>query len=1184
METAPLKSFAAWARRELITQVSARLTAVLAPASPERVESQCAVAVLERDIAAAGGGSTGREAIVDRVAYTWFNRIIAFRFMDANGYTGTGVVSPAHGQQTGQPEILADAKRGNIDPAVVGNRRTLDTIIGLLDGTRPSTDAQGEAYTLLLAEYCRYWNRSMPFMFEREGDYTELLIPSNLLAADSILTKTVAALTEEVCRDVEVIGWLYQFYISERKDEVFAGFKKGKKAGAAEIPAATQLFTPHWIVRYLVENSVGRLWMLNHPSSRLVEQMDYYIAPVDEQTDFLRISTPEELTFIDPACGSGHMLAYAFDLLYAIYEEEGYAPSEIPGLILSRNLYGTEIDPRAAALAAFALMMKARARKRRFLRQPEQPRIRVIEPVAFSTDELDQLAGTKIGSPASHRFWQSFIYADVLGSLIVPDAAALSEAKERLAVFDADTLDAADLRARAEQVVAQAEYLTRSYAVVVTNPPYMGSSNMGSVLSTRVKKHHPEAKSDLFAAFIERCLGLAEAEHGLVAMITMQAWMFLGSFEKLRRRILYDAPPVTMLHLGERAFDLIGGEVVSTTAFILEPRRTADEPCQYFRVVPGNSEAEKEHLFKEALAGPSDLRFSARPQTLLALPGGRIAYWLSPAMTRAFTMGKSLGEVAEPKVGLQTGDNARFLRQWFEVSQSRTCFDADSRESAVTSGAKWFPHLKGGEFRKWWGNQDYVINWENDGAELWNFRPRSVIRNPDYYFKPAISWSRLSSGDIGFRFSLCGFIENDKSPFIVSESSNRLLLSLLNSSTSNHLMAILAPTIMFEIGQLSELPLLQSRDTNHSPTPGSVAASRLIHLFRYDWNAYETSWGFEGSPLVQYARSKGSLADALEHWWQNSLSAACEAQKLETENNRYWAEVYGLQDEVPIEVPSSRVSLTSNPYFRYAPNKGAIRTDVEYRRLFTADAIRDLISYGVGCLFGRYSLDKPGLILADHGTTVQDYLVKVPQPTFMPGKDNVLPIVDGDWFEGDIVARFRQFLRVAFGDEHFGENLRFIEESLGVKSLREYFITRAGGSRFYDDHVKRYKKRPIYWLFSSPKGSFNALIYMHRYTPSMVSTVLNEYLREYITKLEASFQHQERLAAGEGTPRQKAAASKETERLRKILLELREYERDVLYPLASQQVAIDLDDGVKANYPKFYPALRKIKGLEAADD
>ena len=391
METAPLKSFATWARTALIREVAARIAVVLAPASPERVEQPSAVAALEKAISAAGGGDAGRAAVADKVAYTWFNRIIALRFMDANGYTGIGVVSPERGREGGQPEVLAEAKRGNIDSTVVTNKRTVETVTSLLNGTRRSDDPQGEAYALLLAEYCRYWNRSMPFMFEREGDYTELLIPANLLADDSVLARAVTVLTEEVCQDVEVIGWLYQFYISERKDEVFAGFKKNKKAGAAEIPAATQLFTPHWIVRYLVENSLGRLWLLNRPTSRLAEQMDYYIAPVDEETDFLKIASPEELKIIDPACGSGHMLTYAFDLLYAIYEEEGYAPSDIPGLILANNLYGTEIDPRAGALAAFALTMKARARQRTFFNKKVEPNICVIEPIFFTPGELDTL-------------------------------------------------------------------------------------------------------------------------------------------------------------------------------------------------------------------------------------------------------------------------------------------------------------------------------------------------------------------------------------------------------------------------------------------------------------------------------------------------------------------------------------------------------------------------------------------------------------------------------------------------------------------------------------------------------------------------------------------------------------------------------------------------------------------------
>ena len=421
METAPLKSFATWARTALIREVAARIAVVLAPASPERVEQPSAVAALEKAVRAAGGGDAGRAAVADKVAYTWFNRIIALRFMDAKGYTGTGVVSPQAGVEGGQPEILAEAKRGNIDAAIVGTK-TREAVTGLLNATRRSEDPQGEAYALLLADYCRHWNRAMPFMFEREGDFTELLIPANLLADDSVLNRAVKILTAHVCQDVEVIGWLYQFYISERKDEVFAGFKKNKKAGVAEIPAATQLFTPHWIVRYLVENSLGRLWMLNRPSSRLFDQMDYYIAPVDDETDFLKISSPEELKVIDPACGSGHMLTYAFDLLYAIYEEEGYAPSDIPGLILANNLYGTEIDPRAGALAAFALTMKARARQRTFFNKQVEPNVCVLEPISFTPNELNILSRNDAVDGEGAALWNQFEDAATYGSLIRPNS------------------------------------------------------------------------------------------------------------------------------------------------------------------------------------------------------------------------------------------------------------------------------------------------------------------------------------------------------------------------------------------------------------------------------------------------------------------------------------------------------------------------------------------------------------------------------------------------------------------------------------------------------------------------------------------------------------------------------------------------------------------------------------------
>ena len=568
METAPLKSFATWARTALTREVSARMAVVLAPASAERVEQPGAVAALAKAVNSAGGGDTGRAAVADKVAYTWFNRIIALRFMDANGYTGIGVVSPERVRDGGQPEVLAEAKRGNIDSTVIISKRTMETVTSLLDGTRRSDDPQGEAYALLLAEYCRHWNRSMPFMFEREGDYTELLIPANLLADDSVLARAVAVLTDEVCKDVEVIGWLYQFYISERKADVFAGFKRGNKAGAAEIPAATQLFTPHWIVRYLVENSLGRLWLLNRPSSRLAEQMEYYIAPVDEVTDFLKVTSPEALKIIDPACGSGHMLSYAFDLLYAIYEEEGYAPSDIPGLILAKNLYGTEIDPRAGALAAFALTMKARSGLRAFFNKKVEPNICVLEPISFTPGELDTLAVRGPDRADEEAFWNQFEHADTFGSLIRPREDLIEPLTRHLEAHASDEGDLIgnELHERARRVILQADNLTRRHHVVVTNPPYMGSGNMDSRLAALAKHDYTTSKMDLYAMFIERSINLALLR-GFVAMVTMDSWMFLGAYARYRDSLLRSTRFATLAHLGTGAFETISGEVVSTAAF-----------------------------------------------------------------------------------------------------------------------------------------------------------------------------------------------------------------------------------------------------------------------------------------------------------------------------------------------------------------------------------------------------------------------------------------------------------------------------------------------------------------------------------------------------------------------------------------------------------------------------------------
>lgn len=1168
METAPLKSFATWARTALIREVSARTSVVLA-SEELRQEQPNAVAALEKAVNAAGGSDKGRDTVADKVAYTWFNRIIALRFMDAKAYTGIGVVSPERGREGGQPEVLAEAKRGNIDSAVVTNKRTAETVTSLLNGTRRSDDPQGEAYALLLAEYCRHWNRSMPFMFEREGDYTELLIPANLLADDSVLARAASVLTEDVCQDVEVIGWLYQFYISERKDEVFAGFKKNKRAGAAEIPAATQLFTPHWIVRYLVENSLGRLWLLNRPTSRLAGQMDYYIAPVDEETDYIKVTSPEELKIIDPACGSGHMLTYAFDLLYAIYEEEGYAPSDIPRLILTNNLYGTEIDPRAGALAAFALTMKARAYQRTFFNKPVQPNICVLEPISFTPDDLDLLVTSDGDRADEEAFWNQFIQADMFGSLIRPREDLIRRLRRHVEANDVGKdLLAQELWGRARRVVYQSEYLAQRYSILVANPPYMGSGNMNASLSAWLKENYLAERQDLYGCFVSRGILLVK-NGGMVALIIGDTWMALRTFEDFRTRLVRESTFLSFLHLHDVSNhpDIFG----ANAAFVLSTRQVRDRLTTFVSLEPLSAEAKQMRLLEAIRSTDCEWVFRVRTHRFEALPGSVIAYsapqWLHDLMQAKIT----IGDFGDAKQGLITGDVGRFVRYWFEVSHGDVFATAHSRAASRDSGKRWFPLNSGGEYRKWYGNQELVINWGDDGHEIRNFtdasgRLRSRPQNLDYMFKPAVGWSAITSGSQAFRWYPQGFLFDNAgmSLFLDSDDDQLRALGFLNSSVARDLLKLLSPTMNLNAGQVAGLPvgnLLQSIDIE--------AVSQLVEISREDWGSWETSRDFSSFPLVARDYASDSLQtrieSQLEYWEDNARKA------LELERQIDKGMSYAVGSQLDSEKGLSDVSLRANLPFTYRGSSLEVA-----RSRATSDLISALLSYSIGCMFGRYSLDEPGLILADQGATLQDYLAKVPNPTFRPDKDNVIPIVDGDWFEDDIVGRFRQFLRIAFGEQHFEDNLRFVTDALGVKDLRDYFV-----KSFYKDHVQRYKKRPIYWLFSSSKGSFNALIYMHRYTPSTASTVLNEYLREFKVKLDASRQHHERLAAGTGAPREQAAAQKEVDRLRKVLLELDEYEHDVLYPLASQQVQIDLDDGVKANYPKLGAALKKIPGLEA---
>ncbi|ORV89493.1 BREX-1 system adenine-specific DNA-methyltransferase PglX [Mycolicibacterium iranicum] len=1136
METAPLKSFATSARTELIREVTARITAVLSQGSPERVESPTAVDSLEKAVAVGGGGDRGKAHVADKVAYTWFNRIIALRFMDANGYTGIGVVSPA-ANHVGQPEVLAAAKRGQIDQEVVSNDRTTAAIAGLLNGTcqpRPGVDAQVEAYSLLLVAYCQFWHKAMPFMFERQGDLTELLIPANLLAGDSVLTRSVDVLSEDACKDVEVIGWLYQFYISERKDEVFAGFKKNKKAGADEIPAATQLFTPHWIVRYLVENSLGRLWMLNRPNSGLIHQMDYYIAPVEEEINFLKIAKPEELKVIDPACGSGHMLTYAFDLLYAIYAEEGHAPSDIPGLILTNNLYGTEIDPRAGALAAFALTMKAVAKRKLFLKNSLEPNICVLEPIVFSPDELDYLVTSDGDRLAEEAFWTQFADADAFGSLVKPDPALVLRLANHLEdLDDGGDMYRADAIARAHRGISQAEYLCPGYSVVVANPPYMDARNMSPALYDHLLAQFPAGSTGLDLAFALRAGNLLRPA-GYIGLLNMDSWLGNVECAAFREVIREKLAPRIVLHLGPRAFPEIAGEVVQVSASLFQRVAAGNSRATFVAATAGSTVEAKIAQFHD-----EERRFTHRLEWFDVFPGKVFTpYAASERAHDAFATAATMNSIADVRTGLQTGDNVRFLRQWYEVSASQI--------RGADDFARWVPYVKSSSPTRWFAREDLVLDWLRDGAEIRAHRS-SVVRNAQYYFRPGLSYGGLA-GTLKARSVAPGAIFDQKNSMVfpVAPVTIGQLLALMNSHSFEHLARLISPK-GFGVGTLAQLPI---------PT-GALSAARIeeianraVELSTLLFDRSETSRGFSGlKSILLDDQVLGDLRLSAEAATKNEAEIHAEIRQLERENDEFFAGAL-LATQATDDA----------------------RQDEPLRQTSASSLMADLVSFAVGCMFGRYSLDEPGLILANQDSSLQDYLARVPSPTYAPDADSVIPIVDGDWFEDDIAGSFRHFLRVAFGEQHFEANLNFVLESLGVKNLREYFITRTGRSRFYDDHVQRYKKRPIYWLFSSPKGSFNAMVYLHRYRPSTASTVLT-YLREYVTKLESSLQQVER-----------AGNAKEADRLRKILVELNEYEHDTLYPKASENVVIDLNDGVKVNYPKLGEALRKIAGLESSGD
>ncbi len=1163
MNTSALKSFAPAVRRQLMDAVERKLDYVLTADTPDLRQAANQVEHLRKEAA------RDRKGLIDRVAYTWFNRLAALRFLDARDWHPfrARVITAATPEEL-QPEILKLLRTGSL-PEELQSHTDLKRLNDLLDGRLPTAiagaDPQGEAYRELVLTACRFYHATMPFLFERIDDESELLLPDDLLTANSVIEGFRTEISDEDCSEVEIVGWLYQFYISEKKDTVMA---RKSAVPTEDIPAVTQLFTPHWIVRYLVENSLGRLWMLNHPTSKLREQMPYYIEG-EAETDFLKIGKPEEIKLVDPAVGSGHMLTYAFDLLVKIYEEEGYAPSEIPEKILTHNLYGLEICPRAAQLAQFALVCKAREISRTAFRSPIQPQVICLQDITFEENELKEyIDALKLGSLFSQpvlKLMHQFEQATTFGSLIQPcvDEKAITELRGQIEGKELGSqLFLRETHRKVMKVVKQAEALNRRYHVVLANPPYLGVRAQNSSVKEFLNKYYIDYKSDLFASFIVQCSNL-NIKNGYASLVSPNVWLYITTHNELRNHVILSKTLISLVELPLTGFT---GATVQLCSYIIKNSiPNSSREATYIRLCDFKSVEEMSPRAIEAIKNEKcKWRFIVKSSEFSKIPGKPIAYWLAKKVFDIFEQSKCIGDYVSCKDGLTSGNNDLFVRRWTEISIYAIHFESKKTINGV--GAKWYPYSKGGEFRKFFGNNEYVLNWENNGKEIRGYE-KSVVRNSQFYLRSGVTWTLLSSSYFGSRLVDPGYVFDTNGKMLFSESKygNNIFLGLILSSVGNKMLSVLNPTLAFQVGDIIRIPFLDKEIDIISKSVDDVI-SKAIMIAKSDWNSFETSWDFEIAPLLHSQNKQLSISDSWEIWAKHCAESIAKMQKLETENNRLFIEAYGLQEELTPEVPEDQITLAR-------PER---RKDVVA-----------YLSYAIGCMMGRYSLEKPGLILADAGDSVQEYLHKIGKPldqiAFPPDEDGIIPVVEGEWFPDDIVARTREFLRVTYGEATLNENLRFIEESLG-KSLEKYFL-----NDFYKDHISNeraygYKKRPIYWLFQSPKKGFSALVYLHRYTKDTCNTLLNGYLREYIKKIDAKIAHLEHVSATAESSREKTAAAKEMEKLRKVLKECQDWERDVLLPLAQRRLEIDLDDGVKVNYLKFGNALATIPGLASKDE
>ncbi len=1198
MDKNAIKRFAVWARTELIARVS--LKGVEYGITEDNIEDANADSVgdkvltvdekKQRQALIAEINDKGYKQVMEEVAYTWFNRFSALRFMEVNGYLPSHVRVFTDEENNFKPQIITEAIHLDLDGL------DMEKVYELKDAEKTE-----ELYKYLLIVQCNALNKILPGMFQKIADYTELLLPDNLLREGSVIQLMIELIPEDDWKDaVQIIGWLYQYYNSEKKDDVFAALKKNVKITKENIPAATQLFTPDWIVRYMVENSLGRLWLEGHTDVK--EQLlpteeeqsayaagnrdpedtkwHYYLEEAEQEPEVqaqlaeirkeYAALTPDQLKVIDPCSGSGHILAYMFDVLMKIYESYGYTTREAVASIVENNLYGLDIDDRAAQLAYFAVMMKARQYDRRFFSRSIQPHVYAI----VESNHVDKFAvdyfrnGDAKLTTAMDTIISELHDAKEYGSILTVTTQEWSALYDRFAEITEDINMSRDTALRELLPLVQvAEALAQKYDVVVTNPPYMGASNMNPKLNDFIKRNYADYKSDFFSSFVIHCSEMTK-ESGYCGFFTPYVWMFIQSYEKMRNYLYNQTTVETLIQFEYSAFE---EATVPVCTFAFQNRHIQKKGC-YLRLVDfrGGMEVQRQKTLEAIENHDCGFYYERSTNNFSEIPGSPVAYWVSAQVRNAFANNPLIEDVLETRNGMSTTNNNLFLKMWFEPCIEKCGFGSFTATSAKESSKKWFRYNKGGEFRRWYGNNDYVVNWENDGEKLKKYVSERYgsyskeIRSEDRYFYESITWSGVTSSQTGFRFSSQGAIFDSGANGLFADETRILkyTLGFLNTKLVVDFVKCKNPTINTGSGTIGKLPIrIQDDKIQYVNT----IVDECIEQSKTDWDIFETSWDFQHHPLL---REVSTIDEAFEQWQVECDDRFNQLKANEEELNRIFISIYGLQEELTPEVEDK---------------------DVTVRKADLGRDIRSFISYAVGCMFGRYSLYNEGLLYAggsggDFGSLVekiQDYLreqgkSRFPENEFYPDADNIIPVCDDEYFEDDIVGLFVEFVKTVYGADTLDENLEFIANALGGKGqpkdvIRNYFL-----NDFYSDHCKIYQKRPIYWLFDSgKKNGFKALIYMHRYQPDTIARIRTDYVHEQQARYRTAITDLEQRIANASTG-ERVKLNRKLTTLQAQDTEIRTYEEKI-HHLADQMISIDLDDGVKKNYAIFQDVLAKIK-------